>query len=132
MKIKTDFVTNSSSTCYIVIIPPNFETTKEELEKSLDWQLDDEDEEGEESYLLESAKDGIEALQKGHNIDREDINETSFYALKYLLIKKGLVIGQIETGENGVDSINGIKPETIKKAFLLTCNLQEIKEIMDR
>lgn len=35
MKIKADFVTNSSSTCYIVSIPKEFKITKEEFNKSV-------------------------------------------------------------------------------------------------
>jgi hypothetical protein len=130
MKIKTDFVTNSSSTCYIVYVPPDFKTTIKELESMLDWQLDEED--YEEDCLLKSAEDGIKSLQDGCNISLEDIRPNSFYALKYLLVKKGFVIAQVESGPDGMDTITGIKPEVIQKAYFSICNLKEIKEIIDR
>lgn len=125
MKIKTDFVTNSSSTNYVVFIPKNFKTTEEELRNLLDYMKDD-------GILLDSAMVGIDAIKNGHTIWHEDINSDSFYALKYLLDKRDLIIARVDMGSDGMDTITGIKSEVIKKAFLLTCDLKEIKEIIDR
>ena len=109
MKIKLDFVTNSSSTCYIACVPTNVKPplTVEDLQE---W-----DENGHtEAEALELFHVGLEELKSGSHLFRED-NEL-FMTIAYYLEDKGFVLTTVDAaGGDGADVIQTIKMEDIVK-----------------
>jgi hypothetical protein len=88
MKIKLDFVTNSSSTCFLLVIPENI---SDELKESIEYYNDDPEgwSEGTRSYLFtnklkelqEFTNDGpldwasLPGGPQFHNLSENDYNE---------------------------------------------------------
>ncbi len=130
MKIKHDYVTNSSSTCFILALPENYKPDRKEvilaIEESYIWK----------TYKLKCLKDrvilvsliysGFDDMKYGHNIIKwvdGDIGESDsklhlhkFEAI--LVLTKDLTLTEIEmASEHGEDRILSVSAESIEKAF---------------
>lgn len=120
MKIKVDFITNSSSTAYIVFIPDNFDISdfKEVIEKSgykgdYEEALDEYD--GDEAQFMEQIANNMETLRTDGHLWAEDIYMTFWSTLGYLEEKK-LVIHSMDTGGGGgMDVIDAVKKEKVQE-----------------
>ncbi|MHA1815084.1 MAG: hypothetical protein ACTSX1_03705 [Candidatus Heimdallarchaeaceae archaeon] len=123
MKIKRDFVTNSSSTCYVVFIPPNLVLEEREVRSSQgykDWDKWDRDIDNPEEtaeYFMGAVNDGITMLKKGESVWREDLY-TGFFGLTSILETRGLKVVNVDiSGGSGVDQIVPITAEHIEKVL---------------
>jgi len=81
MKLRKGFVSNSSSSSFIVCIPKNVILDFSTLEKSLENEYDEEDKE----YIMECVKEGIIELRKDNYINQH--NDDRFWEIRKLIDK---------------------------------------------
>lgn len=123
MKIKSDFVTNSSSTGYVVFIPDNFKIKESEIEEygNKMYVHDDDKREGVKKQLHSEIPDAIETLKQGDYLwtyGDEGINHYVYYAVLDICSNHGFVVSSSEFGGEGNNSIFGIKQEHIMNILL--------------
>lgn len=112
MKTKTDFVTNSSSTCYICFIPDNFELKENELERRLKELFLDPKEATDFFNNIEFTENLINKmindLKEGKEVSVDNVG-IIFYILKSLVNK--FIIKEVDYygGGSGVDMLSGVK-----------------------
>ena len=113
MKIRTGFVSNSSSSSFVVLIPSGLDVDRfpEPSEEQYDW-YDIEPEDRPEYF--KKIKDSIRALQQGGEIWRDE-DYYVFGLLEKLL--EDYIVGSVSTGPDE-GTIVGVSPK--KKAKLKT------------
>ena len=139
MKIKTDFVTNSSSTSYVMCMPPSFEITKEMIEcvdydyKYLIKDYIDHDIENPVETCLKNLNEAVQSLKVTGKIWMDHVQETSSYTHYYLIAnaldKAGHKVDQFESGPDSGMIINILGDETIKRVMnsLIDMTLKKYK-----
>ena len=111
MKIKLDFITNSSSVCYIVVIPPELKCL-ESLDGIRDW---DEDGDTEEKALA-IINDNISELKINQGIYNNE--NQLFWATQRYLEDQGFVLTSTDgAGGDGCDSIQPISINQLQGAL---------------
>jgi len=115
MKIKADFVTNSSSTVYIVFVPPNYELNEEELQKVAQKHWDDGEGNSDSFDTAEEYKERVledfEDFMGDSFMYEEDT--MGFYTLKEILTSKFEILS-IDVGPDS-GQIRNISSEKVKE-----------------
>ena len=131
MKIKNDFITNSSSSCFIVLVPKSFTIPSDELlQKIVDKALNSDWYKGTDDILsFENIKSEIlinlECLKCGETIE-DCINNIIYDVLDELLRTCKLSVGYVSIATSDYDKIVGIKEDDVIKVMLNNTNLSNL------
>lgn len=119
MKIKTGFVTNSSSAVTLVYIPDSYPITTKKImdayEEQKKWNSGYEDYMKED--IIEYFNEAMNNLKSGDILDRyvdETIPGIVHSIIEQILDDEGLVIRTIETGSGGNDSIVSLDSKKVE------------------
>jgi hypothetical protein len=105
MKIKFDFVTNSSSTSYIVFVPKDFIVEKKHITSDMlryDFGALLKDLEDDWDRAIASLNNGLNILKSGQTLwadweEIEDCNRASFYTLQQIFKDVGFLLESYES-----------------------------------
>ena len=109
MKTRTGFVSNSSSTSFIVAIPKNMEITEEDRKKiSDDVYFDTED----EKFFNDVFPEAFEELKRGKIIYQYDESKI-YYWLSILAKNRRIVLCDINAGPEDGFIVNAMSPDNV-------------------
>jgi len=129
MKIRRDFVTNSSSTGYIVAIPNDFYIDQEDALTKFKYHDSHRDEEWHETQILSEVEECIETLKEGDNLwnwSDEATDHRVFYTIADICEEQGFTLCVFEMSNEGNTRIQGLSEEDMNKWFMNT-QLQKLK-----
>jgi hypothetical protein len=143
MKIKADFVTNSSSSCFVVFVPNNYvpddKIIKACVEENMDW-WDDEEESNEtltaDDYvkmMRDEVKECLEDLKSGNDIYKDNYGDGVDYkvysVVDSLVSGEGFGLTSVETSGDGLDQIVGVPEDKVIKILGNHLDLREFCRI---
>lgn len=142
MKIKTDFVTNSSSTCYVVFVPANYKlddnALKAAIEQNMEW-WDEEEEDPEltsDDYVEMLRDEVIECLQElkeGNDIYKDNygdgVDYKTYSTVDQLVGDLGFGLTSVDTSGDGLDQIVGVQEEKVIKILGDNINISEFFKV---
>jgi len=139
MKFKFDFVTNSSSVCYIVFIPSSFIITDEMIQEGIDaemtwWEPDDEEEEFPTvKDMRKEIDDSIESLKAGDSIYSnsygDGVDRKVWAVIQTALDGAGLFLNSADMPGDGEDIILGIKEEKVSEILINNTILTDLIKV---
>jgi len=127
MKIKSDFVTNSSSTSYVVCMPPTFQITFEMVEgdeydfKYLLKEYETEGIENPKETCLKNLNDALKHLKENGMMWMDHVDApapyTHFHIISNAIDNSGYKINSFNTGSDDGMIINVLADTTIEKVM---------------
>jgi hypothetical protein len=126
MRIKSDFVTNSSSTAYIVCVPRDFRPTIEEIKKAYihhDDEYDDVESLTDDDIYHKLPDEYFDTIKDGDNLwyyGTDGADSRLYSMVAEICENNGFVIAVFDIGGEGNNRIQGIKEEDMQKWFLDT------------
>ena len=117
MKIKRDFVTNSSSTAMIVFIPEHYNLETERIiitDEYKDYLEDEEPTKEEMLKVIDEITDNMNYLQSGEEISIDQYGRDKLIFFE-ILIKDDLILKKIDIDGPGATTIYPISLDELKK-----------------
>ena len=137
MKIKSDFITNSSSISYIVFIPDSFKVSQKEMRDGYEQgcsYYDDEADPITDTDLME-IKDLFESLKNGETLwyyMREGIRGVLYETVLEICDKNKFILNSSEVNGEGNDTTTGIKQEKIQKILMDHLDINKLLNNMNK
>lgn len=136
MKIKADFVTNSSSTAYVVLIPNEFCPDEDEIKSLYEDQymqyagypLTNE-------QLYKEFPELFEILKEGDNLwcyGDEGTDPTLWNMMWSICNRKGFVLASLDMNGEGNNIIQGVKEESMEKIIINNIDLFSMFNMIQR
>lgn len=132
MKVKLDFVTNSSSTAYVVFIPNNFKIDKEETLKFL--PIDDDWTEEEYNSKLDEFHELIDMLKNGEDLwtyGGDGTDGELYSALLDLCGHYKFILSGCEMNGEGNNTILSVKEKDVQNILFKYIDLDKLFKTMD-
>ena len=126
MKLKSDFVTNSSSTAYVVLIPENFHINEGDIE--ITWNDVQEDEDISIEQIQTEVLDLIDVLKIGENIwcYGHDYTHPEIYnTVLNLCHKNNFILTVKDFNGEGNNTIQGVQEEKVRDIILNSIDINE-------
>ena len=118
MKIKSDFITNSSSTAYVVLIPNRFQVRDSDVKKIYANNSTEDYDEVYNMDIHELIIESIEKLKEGEELhtygDDEETPAAVYYTILEICSNHGMIITSTDLGGEGNNTIMGIKEENVQ------------------
>lgn len=118
MKIKTDFVTNSSSSCYVVFVPNSFSVKDKMIEQAIQGEKNNRDIDN----IKKEVSECLESLKEGNNIYNDSYvngRDHQTYMIVYnILENQGFGIKLVDFSSIGMECIVGIPEEKVVKIIV--------------
>jgi hypothetical protein len=132
MKIKLDFITNSSSTAFVVLIPNKFYADENEIQKFYDRHPYDE---LTDEQLLKELPEYIETLKEGDNIwyyGGDGANQTLWSLVIDICDKHKFTLASLDMNGEGNNIIQGIKEEQIEELLINNIDIISMFKMIQR
>jgi len=121
MKIKSDFVTNSSSTAFVVMVPNSFHINEDEIKTYINNNYDETYEEAKEAEAFDEIYDCIASLKKGDNLwtyGTDGVHFTIYNSILDLCNEHKFILASLEMNGEGNNIIQGVKEEIIENMLI--------------
>ena len=125
MKIKGDFVTNSSSTSYVVLVPNEFRPDDDEIKKLYTEEYSFDDELSDEQ-LLKELPELFEILKEGEDLwyyGGEGTNQSLWGMILDICRTHDFLLTSLDMNGEGNNTIIGIKEEAIESIMINNIDL---------
>ena len=129
MKIKVDFITNSSSTAYVVFVPNKFKVNRDDARSMYREGFYGEQDSLFGDKTFNDMKESIEELKEGKHIwtyGDEGTPAAVYYAVLEICNRNGFIVSDSEFGGEGNNSIFGIKEEQVVEILKNHIDLNDV------
>ena len=127
MKFKFDFVTNSSSTCYVVFVPNSFSVTDEMIQIGINdeaywWEYEDDEIAPTVETTRKEIHECIELLKEGENLyssnSGDGVDYKIYAVIQNIINQADLNINSLELSSSGENTILGISEKSVANIFI--------------